>query len=185
MPDHVRSLSTKHPGVDIPLPEPTRTILPGDTAEVCAGAYKGTEAPIEWMSLDGTAWIYVKEKLDPSSAPAGIGSSQERRTDQQDDLIMVPMQLHEIRVHPAARTLSFSKERGYDVCVGDRVEIARGKWFRSKGLVHAVDFDKASLDLVCDTDGQTVSDLYSIFANLIIYLDQCSDHLLPQDGRAF
>ena len=109
------------------------------------------------MSLDGTAWIYVKEKQDPSSASAGIGSSQGQCTDQQDDLIMVPMQLHKIRVHPAARTLSFSKERGYDVCVGDCVEIARGKWFGSKGLVHVVDFDKASLDLVCDTDGQTVS----------------------------
>ena len=98
-PDHVRSLSTKHPGVDILLPEPTCTtctILPGDTAEVCTGAYKGTEAPIEWMSLDGTAWIYVKEKHDPSGASAGIGSSQGQCTDQQDDLIMVPMQLHEI-----------------------------------------------------------------------------------------
>ena len=109
------------------------------------------------MSLDGTAWIYVKEKQDPSGASAGIGSSQGQCTDQQDDLIMVPMQLPKIRVHPAACMLSFLKERGYDVCVGDCVEIARGKWFRSKGLVHAVDFDKASLDLVCDTDGQMVS----------------------------
>ena len=139
------------------------TILPGDTAEVYTGTYKGSEAPIEWMSLNGTAWIYMKEKQDPSSTLAGIESSQGQCTNQQDDLIMVPMQLHEMRVHPATRMLSFSRERGYDVCIGDCVEIARGKWFQSQGLVHAVDFDKASLDLVCDMDGQTVSVLYNLF----------------------
>ena len=163
MPDHVRSLNTKHTGIDIPLHEPTPTILPGDTVEVCTGAYKSAEAPIEWMSMDRTAWIYVKEKQDPSSAPSGIGSSVERRPNQQDDLIMVPVQIHEIRVHPATRMLSFSKERGYDVCMGDSVEIARGKWFWSEGVVHAVDFDKASLDLVCNTDGHKVSVLYNLF----------------------
>ncbi|KIM53424.1 hypothetical protein SCLCIDRAFT_31904 [Scleroderma citrinum Foug A] len=157
VPDHVQSLNTKHTGINIPLHEPTPTILPGDTVEVCAGAYKGAEAPIEWMSMDGTAWIYVKEKQDPSSAPSGIRSSIERRPNQQDDLIMVPMQIHEIRVHPATHTLSFSKERGYDVCVGDSVEIARGKWFRSEGVVHVVDFDKASLDLVCNMDGHKIN----------------------------
>ncbi|KIM55561.1 hypothetical protein SCLCIDRAFT_30272 [Scleroderma citrinum Foug A] len=136
VPDHVRSLNTKHTGIDIPLHEPTPTILPGDTVEVCTGAYKGAEAPIEWMSMDRTAWIYVKEKQDPSSAPSGIGSSVERHPNQQDDLIM---------------------ERGYDVCMGDSVEIARGKWFRSEGVVHVVDFDKASLDLVCNTDGHKIN----------------------------
>jgi len=139
----------------MPVPEPTGAILPGDTAVVCHGAYKGAEAPIEWMSINGTAWIYVQEKEKSFTTQTSL--------EQQPSYIMVPVEVHEIRVYRAARTLNFTKERGYDVYAGDCVEVARGKWFRSKGTVQAVDFDKASLDLVCEMDGQKVSILlYSL-----------------------
>ena len=133
----------------MPVPEPTGAILPGDTAVICHGAYKGAEAPIEWMSINWTAWIYVQEK--------------EKSFTTQTSLEQQPSYIHEIRVYRAACMLNFTKERGYDVCAGDCVEVARGKWSWSKGTVQAVDFDKASLDLVCEMDGQKVSILlYSL-----------------------
>ncbi|KAI6007487.1 hypothetical protein EDC04DRAFT_2611371 [Pisolithus marmoratus] len=98
MPDHVCSLATGHTDTRICLPEPADVVLPGDTVNVSQGAYKGTEAPIEWMSVNG-----------------------------------------------------------FDICVGDDVEVARGKWFRSRGTVQMVHFDNAYLDFVCDTYGQKIS----------------------------
>ncbi|KAI6008626.1 hypothetical protein EDC04DRAFT_2610872 [Pisolithus marmoratus] len=153
-PDHVRSLATGHADTHMHLPEPADAVLPGDTVNISQGAYKGAEAPIEWMSVDGTqAWIYVKE-TKYSSMQTGVHSTQGQDPDQQvqyssaqtdvDDTlgmhpdrlvgyIMVPVNVHDVRVHRAARTLAFSKEKGFDICVGDDVEVARGKWFRSRG----------------------------------------------------
>ncbi|KAI5981027.1 hypothetical protein EDC04DRAFT_2617701 [Pisolithus marmoratus] len=178
MPDHVHSLATGHTDTHMRLPEPADAVLPGDTVNISQGAYKGAEAPIEWMSVNGTqAWIYVKE-TKYSSTQTGVHSTQGQdpnqqvqyssaQTDVNDTLgmhpdrlvgyIMVPMNVHDVRVHRAARTLAFSKEKGFDICVGDDVEVARGKWFRSRGTVQTVHFDNAYLDFVCDTYGQKIS----------------------------
>ncbi|KAI6126695.1 hypothetical protein F5141DRAFT_1060411 [Pisolithus sp. B1] len=157
-PDHVRSLTTNHhTDIRMRLPETADSVLPGDTAVVCQGTYKGAEAPIEWMDTDGTqAWIYVKENQDTSSAPANT-SSTSTQPDQQLGYVIVPINIHDIWVHRAARTIAFSKEKGFDICVGDDIEVARGKWFRSTGTVQAVRFDEARLDFMCDTYGSKIS----------------------------
>ncbi|KAI6021155.1 hypothetical protein EDC04DRAFT_2607279 [Pisolithus marmoratus] len=178
MPDHVHSLTTGHADTHIHLPKPADVVLPGDTVNVSQGAYKGAEAPIEWMSVDSTqAWIYVKE-TKYSSSQTGIHSTQGEDPDQQaqyssaqtdvDDTlgmhpdwlvgyIMVPVNVHDVQVHWAAQMLAFSKEKGFNICVGDNVEVARGKWFQSRGMVQTVHFDNAYLDFVCDTYGQKIS----------------------------
>ncbi|KAI6041002.1 hypothetical protein EDC04DRAFT_2602044 [Pisolithus marmoratus] len=165
-PDHVCSLATGHADTHICLPEPADAVLPGDTVNVSQGAYKGAEAPIEWMSVDSTqAWIYIKE-TKYSSMQTGIHSTQGQDPNQQvqyssaqmdvDDTlgmhpdwlagyIMVPMNIHNIQ------------EKGFDICVGDDVEVARGKWFWSRGTVQTVHFDNTYLDFVCDTYGQKIS----------------------------
>ncbi|KAI6097733.1 hypothetical protein EV401DRAFT_1895427 [Pisolithus croceorrhizus] len=127
-PDHVRSLTTNHhTDIRMRLPETADSVLPGDIAVVCQGTYKGAEAPIEWMDTDGTqAWIYVKENQDTSSAPANTGSTS-TQPDQQLGYVIVPINIHDIRVHRAARTIAFSKEKGFDICVGDDIEVARDK----------------------------------------------------------
>ncbi|KAI6104787.1 hypothetical protein EDD16DRAFT_1524631 [Pisolithus croceorrhizus] len=108
--------------------------------------YKGTEAPIEWMDTDGTqVWIYVKENQDTSSAPANTGSTS-TQPDQQLGYMIVPINIHDIRVHQAACTIAFLKEKGFRY-------LSRGKWFRSTGTVQAVHFDEACLDFMCDTYG--------------------------------
>ncbi|KAI6133430.1 hypothetical protein EDD16DRAFT_1514564 [Pisolithus croceorrhizus] len=150
-PDHVRSLTTNHhTDIRMRLPETADSVLPGDIAVVCQGTYKGAEAPIEWMDTDGTqAWIYVKENQDTSSAPANTGSTS-TQPDQQLGYVIVPINIHDIRVHRAARTIAFSKEKGFDICVGDDIEVARG-------TVQAVRFDEACLDFMCDTYGSKIS----------------------------
>ncbi|KAI6025359.1 hypothetical protein PISMIDRAFT_641693 [Pisolithus microcarpus 441] len=159
VPDHVCSLSTKHHGgMRMSLPEPMDGVLPGDTIVVCEGAYKGTEVPIEWMNRGGDqAWIYVKEVPDSFSTQGNTSTAPTQHPDQQAGYKMVPVNIHDGRVRRAACTISFTKEKGFDVCVGDDVEVARGKWFRSSGTVRAVHFDQACLDFVCDMYGQNVS----------------------------
>ncbi|KAI5988451.1 hypothetical protein EDC04DRAFT_2614535, partial [Pisolithus marmoratus] len=44
-------------------------------------------------------------------------------------------------------------DKGYNVAVGDTVEVARGPWYPSHGVVKAVDLTKASLDVMCVVDG--------------------------------
>ena len=147
-------------------PEPRHEVIqPGDTAVVLQGPYKGAEALIEWMDVSGTqAWIYVREKDKsstdadvPSSSKAGVRNYPGGDLDQQAKNVMVSVNIHDIRVQRPTNTLSFSKERGYDVCAGDGVEVVRGEWFRSRGVVQRVYLDKGHLDLVCETDGQRVS----------------------------
>ncbi|KAI6037169.1 hypothetical protein BKA83DRAFT_4120731 [Pisolithus microcarpus] len=158
VPDHVRSLSTRHTGVRMHLPEPTDGSQPGDTAVVCKGPYKGAEAPIEWMNTDGNQmWIYVKKGTDSFSAESDTGSTPTQHIDLHVDCIMVPVNFQDIRVYRAACTISFSTEKGFDVCIGDDIEVARGKWFRSRGMVQAVHVGEAYLDFVCDTYGQKIS----------------------------
>ncbi|KAI6132495.1 hypothetical protein EDD16DRAFT_1514639 [Pisolithus croceorrhizus] len=141
-------------------------VLPSDTAIVCRGAYKGAEATIEWMNSNGDqAWIYVKEVSDSSSMQGDTGTTSTQHPSTQGDTDtasaqhpagykMVPVNVHDVRVHRAPCTISFTKEKGFDVCAGDDIEVARGKWFRSRGTVQAVHFDQACLDFVCDTYGQ-------------------------------
>ncbi|KAI5992059.1 hypothetical protein EDC04DRAFT_2613709 [Pisolithus marmoratus] len=40
------------------------------------------------------------------------------------------------------------KDRGYNVAVGNTMEVARGQWHHSKGIVKTVDLTKASLDII-------------------------------------
>ncbi|KAI6145327.1 hypothetical protein EDD17DRAFT_1514930 [Pisolithus thermaeus] len=168
--DHVRSLSTKHDaGMRMNLPEPADKVLPGDTAVVCRGAYKGAEATIEWMNSNGDqAWIYVKEVSDSSSMQGNTGTTSTQHPSMQGDTDtasaqhpagykMVPVNVHDVRVHRAPCTISFTKEKGFDVCAGDDIEVVRGKWFWSRGTVQAVHFDQACLDFVCDAYGQNIS----------------------------
>ncbi|KAI6010004.1 hypothetical protein EDC04DRAFT_2610409 [Pisolithus marmoratus] len=174
-PDHVHSLATGHTDTHMHLPEPADAVLPSDTVNVFQGAYKGAEAPIEWMSVDSTqAWIYVKE-TKYSSMQTGIHSTQGQDPDQQVQYSSAQMDIDDtLGMHPdwlvgyIMVPVNIHNEKGFDICVGDDVEVMRGKWFRSRGTVQTVHFDNAYLDFVCDTYGQ-----------------KRSNHILPQGCRAF
>ncbi|KAI6012343.1 hypothetical protein EDC04DRAFT_2609518 [Pisolithus marmoratus] len=66
------------------------------------------------------------------------------------------MSYEHIMAHSLARGESLSglvlTDRGYNVAVGDTMEVARGQWHHSEGIVKTVDLTKASLDIVCPVD---------------------------------
>ncbi|KAI6125360.1 hypothetical protein EDD16DRAFT_1703204 [Pisolithus croceorrhizus] len=66
---------------------------------------------------------------------------------------MVAMNASDLRIERAPGTLTLSKDKGYNIAVGDTVEVARGQWRHSQGVVKAVDLIKASLDFVRLEDG--------------------------------
>ncbi|KAI6100498.1 hypothetical protein F5141DRAFT_1066102 [Pisolithus sp. B1] len=66
---------------------------------------------------------------------------------------MVAMNVSDLRIERAPSTLTLSKDKGYNIAVGDTVDVARGQWCHSQGVVKAVDLIKASLDFVHLADG--------------------------------
>lgn len=56
-----------------------------------------------------------------------------------------------------AQTITYTKERGYDVGPGDVVSVARGPEYQAKGVVQSVDFPKARLKLLSESDQSLVS----------------------------
>ena len=165
-PDHVVSHNTGREEVTILPPEPKHEVVqPGDTAIVYRGPYKGAQAIIEWMDLEGTqVWIYIKGREETKVPAVNLPvNSREKHIDHQVDYLMVAVKIHNIRVQRPLDTLTFSKEKGYDVCQGDSIEVMRGNWFRAKGVVQMVHFEKGLLDFMCDVDTQKVCLICEIF----------------------
>ena len=82
---------------------------------------------------------------------------------------LVTIDLCDLRIEPAPHTLSLSKDKGYNVMVGNIVEVARGKWYRCQGVVNAVDFTKACIEMVCSADGNRVSYTFSSLILTLIF----------------
>ncbi|KAI6017427.1 hypothetical protein EDC04DRAFT_2943373 [Pisolithus marmoratus] len=85
--------------------------LLGDVVRVHRGPFAGQGGIIEWISPDGKVWVSKsgkgKNKEDALTGERNPASSQ----------IMVAMD-----------------DRGYNVAVGDTVEVARGQWHHSEGI---------------------------------------------------
>ena len=137
----------------LPLPLLSRDeeegVLAGDVVMVDNGQYVGKRGTIEWITPDGRIAVYLDDSV-------GVGNS------------VVLMDFHDLRIEPAPHTLSLSKDKGYNVAVGDIVEVARGKWHRCQGVVNTVDFTKALIEMVCSADGKRVS--YSFSSLILIHL---------------
>ncbi|KAL4065974.1 hypothetical protein J3A83DRAFT_4190271 [Scleroderma citrinum] len=55
--------------------------------------------------------------------------------------------------------------KGYDLAVGDIVEVAKGNWYCHQGVVKVVNFPKALLDIMCSVDRNQVAILTSVLLN--------------------
>ncbi|KAI6138699.1 hypothetical protein EDD17DRAFT_1770929 [Pisolithus thermaeus] len=141
--DHVLSLGpVAEPHVVLPLSEDKA--LPGDVVQVHHGPYTGQTGIIEWISPDGKVWMFNRRK------GKGKEDSEQDPTPSQS---MVAMNASDLRIERAPGTLTLSKDKGYNIAVGDTVEVARGQWRHSQGVVKAVDLIKASLDFMRLEDG--------------------------------
>ncbi|KAI6159809.1 hypothetical protein EDD17DRAFT_1837274 [Pisolithus thermaeus] len=141
--DHVLSLSpVAEPHVVLPLSE-DKALL-GDVVRVHHGLYASQTGIIEWISPDGKVWMFN----------CGKGKGKEdSKQDPTPSQSMVTMNASDLRIERAPGTLTLSKDKGYNIAVGDMVEVARGQWCHSQGIVKVVDLIKASLDFVHLEDG--------------------------------
>ncbi|KAI6102241.1 hypothetical protein F5141DRAFT_1065723 [Pisolithus sp. B1] len=141
--DHVLSLS---PEVAEPhlVPLSGDEALLGDIVQVYCGPYAGQMGTIEWIGADSRVWMFNREKgKGKESSEQDLAPSQ----------LMVAMDVSDLHIDRAPDTLTLSKDKGYNIAVGDTVEVARGQWHHSQGIVKAVDLIKASLDIMCPEDG--------------------------------
>ena len=67
-----------------------------------------------------------------------------------------------ICIEPTPHTLTLTENKGYNVTVGDIVEVARGSYYCFQGVVKVVDLTNALLDIVCPVKGNQVSFLFSV-----------------------
>ncbi|KAI6113208.1 hypothetical protein EDD16DRAFT_1709688 [Pisolithus croceorrhizus] len=98
------------------------------------GDFKGTDNPSD----------KGKSKADESETTGGDNDINE-----DSNLVQVPVSMDDAIILPLP-TLQFSKERGYDVSIGDCVQVVHGPAVSAEGLVHAVNFVSGCLTMLSD-----------------------------------
>ena len=109
------------------------------------GPFIHRSGTIEWINTDGKLWVLFSHNT--GSTASGV----------YDEDMVVSLEACDASIELAPNTLALTKDKGYDVAVGDTVEVARGDWYRFQGVVKRVDFTEALLDIVSSTDGNQVS----------------------------
>jgi transcription elongation factor len=114
----------------------------GDLVTVVKGNYNGVLGMIDWISPDN-GWMWIIAQYWKGGDITNQSS--------------VIVHLDEVVVSKPVHLLTFSKEKGYDVTMGDTLQIVRGELHGTVGIVRRVDFAKAVVELISDVDGCPVS----------------------------
>jgi ribosomal protein L24 len=115
----------------------------GDHIQVLDGEHAGKRSIIDWFAKGETS-LWFCDVFTANTEPS-IG------------LLSISVPIKMIQRMNLLQTIQFTKERGYDIRLGDTVSVVRGPEFGMKWLVHHVDFPNASLVLLCDGDKSLVS----------------------------
>jgi ribosomal protein L24 len=116
----------------------------GDIAIVVEGEFQGLRGVVYWISqVDGLLWIMGAQ-----------GTEYSANQEENNELVTV-LELHCVLERPP--TITYTREKGYDVTVGDLLRVVRGENVSIEGLVHEVDFNNAHVVLICNLDGRKVS----------------------------
>ena len=150
--DHVLSHSTDDCTADLAHPLMKGEALLGDLVIVRHGPYIGQRDSIEWINPDGF-WVYFND---------GVGSDE---ANEDSTTLVEPCHVH---IKPAPNTLTLTRDKGYNVTVGDIVEVTRGNYYCCEGVVKVVDLTNALLDIVCPVEGHQVSFIFSCTLGLLI-----------------
>ena len=135
-PDHW--WSTNDPAVNSPPPQlELMGLLRGDVARVIDGPHCSLRGHIDWIAND-LVWIAIPNNDDqPDDDFQSLGG--ETACVKVSNMVSTPVDI----------MINFTKEKGYDVSVADKVRVARGPYYGLQGIVKNVRFDGACLDLVC------------------------------------
>ncbi|KAG9308195.1 hypothetical protein JVU11DRAFT_12290 [Chiua virens] len=141
-PDHQwSSYDPSHPLPSVPPSEEQAALDVGDWARVVDGPHCGLRGYICWIDTN-TNIVQIAVPGDPNDHqpedPEYAGLTGD----------MAFVHVSHIVSTPASNTLKFTKEKGYDVTVGDEVRIARGTHWGNRGVVKKVDWFKGRLDVM-------------------------------------
>ncbi|KIJ06250.1 hypothetical protein PAXINDRAFT_20549 [Paxillus involutus ATCC 200175] len=140
---HVASLTSHHPAPDIDIfyvLEDFDDVMPGDIASVVTGQYHGSIGLIDWISTtDG--WMGIVARI------------KGRDEDDTADETALIVHSAEVVISKPSQTLTYSREKGYNVTIGDTLHIVRGEHHGLTGVVRTIDLAKAKVELVSDSNG--------------------------------
>ncbi|KAI6098115.1 hypothetical protein F5141DRAFT_1066944 [Pisolithus sp. B1] len=140
LPEHILSLGPEDNEPRLVHPLLGDEALPGDLMGI-----------IEWIGSDGKVWVFMHGK---GKGKEDVLADEENPAPSQT---VVAMNVSDLRIKRPLNTLTFTKDKGYNVAMGDTVEVVRGQWCDSQGIVKAVDLTKASLDIMRPTDGVQIN----------------------------
>jgi len=178
-PDHRPSDIAQHHRLDSYTrdPEPLQDrIQIGDLASVVRGPRRGLvgrimliEPPFLEVEYIGNMRSVEHDEFGPHTIRP-IEPAAPDELPPQDDIIE-----HEgytlVRIYAddaetqAPSTLTYSHQNGYDVTVGDIVEVARGQNWGRMGVVIRVDFRSASIEIGCDGAKVCIDAVFPILPN--------------------
>lgn len=128
-------------------PHDDESIQVGDHIEVLAGEHMGKCGIVSWFPVGATQlWLH-------DSSP--IFNEDEIEHSLGPPIIQVAPAF--VRRTHLSQTITYTKERGYNVRPGDVVSVTRGLDYQTKGVVQSIDFPKAHLTLLSESDQSLVS----------------------------
>jgi transcription antitermination factor NusG len=132
-----------------PPPE-SQSLEIGDYIEVLVGEHMGKQGVVTWRAIEQNQLWFQDESPH-------LLTSYHTKYCSGPPSIQVPVTFVQRTRLP--QTIKFTKEKGYDIKPGDVVRVARGPEYQTKGIVRSVDFLKARLTLLSESDHSLVSEI--------------------------
>lgn len=130
-------------------PTESQSLEIGDYIEVLVGVHLGKQGVVTWCDIKQNQ-LWFQDESPQSSTSYHMKYSG-------PPSIQVPVAFVQRTRLP--QTIKFTKEKGYDIKPGDVVKVARGPEYQTKGIVQSVDFLKARLALLSESDRSLVSEI--------------------------
>jgi ribosomal protein L24 len=129
-----------------------------DTVCVVKGPYTGRRGIIDWIYPDED-WMWISAVyLDVSvTTPDASVTTVDARATTQNVTENLMVHCDEVVTSKPAQSLTFSHDKGYNVSLGDTLQVVRGEHHGTIGIVRRMDFLHSMVELVSDIDAQRVS----------------------------
>ncbi|KAG1859681.1 hypothetical protein F4604DRAFT_1684636 [Suillus subluteus] len=116
----------------------------GDYIQVMDGKHMGRRSVMNWYAKGSTNLWFQDISEDERKCNDGLLS------------ILVPTAM--VQQTNLARTIQYTKDKGYDVRPGDIVTVVHGLEYQTKGVMHSVDFPNTHLTILSDGDQLLICD---------------------------